>query len=68
MNPLVIGFLRGLGLAVLVAVLAFISDASHLAFLGNPLFETLIASAALALEHKFEDNTGKALFGAIKKR
>lgn len=66
MNPALLGALRGLGLVVLVAVLTYVGDASHLTFISNPWIEALIASAALALEHQIEDKTGKALFGAAK--
>lgn len=61
-----LGFLRSIGVVIVIAVLSYIGDASHISFLGNPYFETLIASIALAIEHKIEEKSGRALFGVVK--
>jgi hypothetical protein len=66
MKPAILGFARSLGILVLITVLSYISDATNLAFVGNPWFEALIASMALAIEHQLEAKTGRAMFGAMK--
>lgn len=62
-----LGFLRGVGVVAVVAILSYASNTSHIAFLGNPWLETIIASIALATEHKISEKTGSALFGAVRK-
>lgn len=62
-SPKLEGFLRGLGVVVLVAVLSYIGDASHLTFL-NPTTATLIAGIALWIE-KAVGAPGTALFGSV---
>lgn len=65
-SPALLGILRGVGFAAILAVLSYLGDATHLALLGNPFIETAIATIALAFEHGLENKTGKALFGAVK--
>lgn len=67
MNPLILGFLRGLGFAVLTAVLIYVGDATHITFL-SPQIAALLSMVALAAEHQLEAKTGKALFGAVTTR
>ena len=67
MNPLLLGALRGLGVAVLIAILSWLGNAANLPFL-NPETATLVAAVALAIEHQIEAKTGKALFGAARLR
>lgn len=64
-SPAFLGFLRAIGVVVITSVLSYIGVAEHLAFLPSWV-AALIAAGALALEHKIEDNSGKALFGAVR--
>ncbi len=66
-NDAWLGFLRGLGVAVLIAVLHFIGDATHLAIIGSPVIVAILSSGALALEHYLAEGNTTALFGAVKK-
>ena len=67
MNPLLLGALRGAGVAAIIAVLSYFGSADHLGFL-NPTTASLVAMVVLAIEHSIEASTGKALFGAAKTR
>jgi hypothetical protein len=67
MNPSLLGFFRGILAAVIVAVLTYAGDATHLGFL-NPATASIVAALALALEHAIEGKTNKALFGAVTTR
>lgn len=66
MSKSAIGFLRGLGMVILIAVLGYLGTASNLTLIANPFVAGLIASVALAVEHSVQAKTGKALFGAIR--
>jgi len=63
-SPAFEGFLRGLGVVVLVAVLSYIGNATNLSFL-NPSTASLIAGLALWAE-KAMSPSGTSFFGAIK--
>lgn len=65
-TPALLGALRAIGILVLVTILSYLGDATHVAFLGSPWLEGAIATIALAIEHSIEGSTGKALFGAVK--
>lgn len=69
-TPAWLGFLRGLGVVILFAVLTYIGDASHLAPLIGDSLAAILSGVVLALEHRFEVNNteGKALFGAVRVR
>lgn len=67
LSPALLGFLRGLGVFVLMAVLSYVGAVEHLAFL-NPATAALISTIALSIEHMIEGSTGKALFGAARTR
>lgn len=66
-SPAVLGFLRGLGVVLIMAGLSYLGVAEHLAFLP-PWVAALVAMAALSAEHGIEGSTGKALFGAVVSR
>lgn len=63
MSPAWIGFLRGLGMVALTAVLSFVGDQANLAFL-DPKIALLLSGIALTIEGVIEKSTGKQLFGA----
>lgn len=63
MSTSTIGFLRALGMAVIYAVLVFIGDQTHLAFL-SPNVAAVVSYVALWLDHALEQGTGKALLGS----
>lgn len=64
-SPALLGFLRGLGLIIITAVLSYLGAAENLAFL-NPITASLIATIALSIEHSIEAKSGRALFGAVR--
>jgi hypothetical protein len=68
MSPALLGFLRGIAFALIVAVLTFVGDASHLTGLLNPESASVLAALALALEHVVEAKTGSALFGTVQRQ
>lgn len=68
MSPGLLGFLRGLAMVVLLAVLSFIGDVSHLSPWMSIGMASLVSSLALAIEHAIEAKTGNALFGAATVR
>jgi hypothetical protein len=68
MSPALLGFLRGTGFALLVALLSYIGDATNLSGVLNPATASVIAALALAVEHAIEAKTGNALFGAATVR
>lgn len=67
LSPAVLGFMRGLGVAIVVAVLTYLGDAANLNGLVSPTLAALIAAIALAAEHGIQAKTGNALFGAVKR-
>ena len=67
MSPALLGCLRALGVAVLMTILHFVSDAVHLAPIVGQAVASIIAALALAAEHSIESNGGGALFGAVKR-
>ena len=60
-----IGFLRGLGVVLLTALLSYIGNADNIAFL-SPTIATLIAAIALAIEHGLSTQ-GTAIFGSVNR-
>ncbi len=65
MNPLLLGFVRGLGTVLIMAALGYLGHAENLPFL-NPIVAGLLASVALGFENQMTVKTGNALFGAVK--
>lgn len=65
-SPALLGALRGLGMVVVIAILSYVGDATNIAFIDNPVVESIIVTVALAIEHAIEAKKGKALFGAVK--
>ena len=61
------GFLKGIGVAILAAAVAYLSDPSHLTFLSSGA-ALIVAGLASSLESYIKDQTGKALFGAAPVR
>lgn len=68
LSPAVIGLLRGVGFAVLTAVLTYFGDASHLSAVVSPVLAAAISSIVLAIEHSIGAKDGTALFGAANVR
>lgn len=58
------GFLRGLGIAVIIGGLSFIGNQTNLAWL-NPTTATIVAGLAAWLEGIVQKYTGNAVFGAL---
>ncbi len=68
MSPALLGFLRGVLFAVVVAILTYLGDATNLSNLLNPTTASVVAALALAIEHSIEAKTGNALFGTVTVR
>lgn len=68
MNPSTLGLIRGLGIAVLMAVLTYVGDASHLSGVLSTSIAAIVSAVALMVEHSIEGSTGKALFGTVRTR
>ncbi len=64
MSPATIGFLRGLGMVVLTAILAFVGNQANLSFL-SPQVALVVSGFALFAEGLVEKGTGNPLFGAV---
>ncbi len=67
LNPAVLGMIRGLGVAVLMAVLTYLGDATHLQGILNPQVAAILAAIVLGIEHNMEANGSGSLFGAAKR-
>ena len=63
--PKLIGFLQALGLAIILALLSFLANATNLQGLVNPEMATLVAAVALAIENSINAKSGKSLFGLV---
>ncbi len=61
------GLLKGLGVAVLGAVLSYLANAANLQGIVSPPVAALLAAIALGLHDHIEVKTGAVLFGAIKR-
>lgn len=61
-----LGFVRGLGTLILMGILSYVGDASHLNGVVSVSGASIISALALSLEHYFESKSvsGKALFGS----
>lgn len=66
-NPAVLGVIRGLGVAVLAAIVHFIAVAANLEGVVSPQVAAIIAAIALGIEHNIESKGGGSLFGAVKR-
>lgn len=68
LSPAVAGFAKGLGIAVLLAVVSYFGDAAHLGGVVSPTLAVLIASIASAVESSLKASSGgtSALFGAVR--
>lgn len=69
LTPAQLGLARGLGVAILLAVLTFIGDSANLNGIVSVSAASIISGLALSLEHYLEAKSGNttALFGAVKK-
>lgn len=67
LTPAQLGFVRAIGSFLLLGVLTYIGDASHLNGVVSVSAASLISAAALSLEHYLEAKNaeGKALFGSV---
>lgn len=65
MNPAMLGFVRGLGVAVLAAVLVFMGDVANLSGVLRPEVAAIVSALALSLEEFLANKKGRALFGAV---
>ncbi len=68
LSPAVLGLIRGIGFAIVLAVLTFLGNEVNLAPIIGDTLATLIASGILAYEHSLESKGQGALFGAANRR
>jgi hypothetical protein len=66
MNPSTLGFIRALGVAVVMAIVSYLADVPHLNGVVSTSAAVIISAIALAIEHSIASSTGKALFGAVR--
>lgn len=67
LTPAQLGALRGLGVIIVMAVLTWLGDASHLNGLVSAGTATLIAVFASSVEQHLSDGSATALFGTVTK-
>jgi uncharacterized membrane protein len=67
-SPALALMLKGLGLTVLLAVLAFFSNAANLNGVLPEVVVGIIALVASRIESTIKEGSGKALFGAARVR
>lgn len=67
MSPALLGFLRGIGMVVLAAVLSYLGDEANLSGIVSASLATIVSGIALSLEHSLESKGKGALFGAVKR-
>lgn len=67
-SPSVAGFIKGIGIAVILAVVTYLGDSSHLGTVVSPSIAVLVAAVASAIESSLKASSGgtSALFGAVK--
>ncbi len=66
MSPAILGAVRGLGIALLFALVSWLANAANLHGLVNDTVATVVAAVALAIEHKMEADGSGALFGSAR--
>lgn len=67
-SPSIAGFIKGLGIVLLVSTLSFLGDVSHFTGIVNPIVATMIAALASSLESHMKAASGNttALFGSVR--
>ena len=68
LSPGVAGFIKGLLMVVVLAVVSYLADAAHLSGVLNPTLATIAAGIFSAVESSLKSGSGgtTALFGAAK--
>lgn len=66
-TPAQAGFIKGLGLALLAAATAYLSNPENLTFLSGGI-ALIVSALASSLESHIKANSGNALFGAVSVR
>lgn len=68
LSPAVAGFLKGVLIAVVLAIVSYLGDSAHLGGIVSPSIAVLIASVASAIESSLKSSSGgtSALFGAVR--
>lgn len=67
-TPAQLGFVRALGVALVLFLLSYLGDAAHLNGILSASGATIVAGLAMSLEQYIESNTGKGLFGSTSIR
>lgn len=67
LTPGQLGLVRGLGMAVLMAILTFLGDSANLNGIVSAAGAGIISALALSLEHYMASGSTTALFGAVNK-
>ncbi len=66
MSPALLGLIRGVGTAVIMAIATYLANAANLNGIVGAGTGAIIAGIALMVEHVIEGQTGNALFGAVR--
>lgn len=61
-----LGLLRAIGVLVVVTIIKYLANAADLTPFMSSSVASIVAAAALMLEHTIESQTGTALFGLVR--
>ena len=65
MTPAILGALRGLLAAVIMAVVTWLANSANLNGVVAPAIGAIVSMVALAIEHAMASGTTTALFGTV---
>ena len=65
MSPAILGALRGLLAAVIMAVVTWLGNSANLQGIVAPAIGTFVSMVALSIEHYMASGTTTALFGTV---
>lgn len=67
LSPAWAGFVKGIGMVIVMAVAAYLSDAAHFTGILTPTLATLAASVFSAIESSMKAKSGgsQGLFGTV---
>lgn len=65
-SPQLVTFLKALGMVAIIAILTYLSDASHFNGFVGPGVGAILAIVASTLETHLKQGTDTALFGTVK--
>ena len=68
LSPAIAGFIKGLLMVIVLAVVSYLGDSAHLSGILSPALATIAAGLFSAIESSLKASSGgsTALFGAVK--